>query len=359
MPFDKKSQDDLLAIAGDPSASEKQWMAACTVLDGKQPPTRSSNNGKKPHPLIGLPWSLAVSGAAGLGAFMFFGFLLSSWYEIVANLTANYGIFNSALAFALLSAGFATFSTVMAYQQHIWNGTRIWSVMKWTLIGLAAVLPCGMFLIFGSTPGTLDLLTFALWTSGFIGVSVLSTVLTNKSIKSLEGTVGAHRVMPHSRILFGTMGVVILGCLMLIPIMPMAGMTLTMTKCLWMPLVLIGSGYWIARRNGARNQHTAAVLGYSIWNPLFIANAVLLPALVINSIGAMVFGAYPTGFADYAIGLCSMLTLGVGPLVGATMASKAMQRSAELELHRMPNLPVATNPIASGGPASPLAEETV
>jgi hypothetical protein len=73
MTLDKDAAaSSALRIAGDPGASEKQWMAACTVIEGKKLPIGATTAGPA---WVGLPWSMCVSGLSGLG-----GFLLSGRY---------------------------------------------------------------------------------------------------------------------------------------------------------------------------------------------------------------------------------------------------------------------------------------
>ncbi len=316
-------------VASDPSASEKQWMAACTLLDGQQVPTRT-NRPKLPKTLA-LPWSLCVSGVSGLGAFMIFGFLSAAICESFTLLTGAFYTFNGPHAFALLSAAFIAFSSVFTYQQHAWGGGRAWSALHFGLVTCGALLPLSLELIFNAPYVISNLAFFSVWGVSFIGLSILSAKMTSNSILSLEKSVGANRVMPHSRTIFGSAGLVLLG-LILMPAMS----TAMSSTWLWLPVVLIGSGYWVTRANKAGNPQTASTLALATWNPLILANIVLLPALVINSI-LSVFGLLPPiGITDYLIGVTTMLCLSTGPMIGASFASYGLRRSRELELHHHP-----------------------
>ena len=316
-------------VASDPSASEKQWMAACTLLEGKQHP--SVRTKRKLPQAVGLPWSLCVSGVSGLGAFMIFGFLNAAVCESLTLITGAYYTFNSAHAFALLGAAFIAYSAIFTYQQHAWGGGRIWSVLHFGLVGIGAILPFSLDLIFNGPYAVSNLVLFSLWGLSFIGLSAVSAKMTKNTIVALEKTVGADRVMPFSRAIFATAGMALLALVTL----PAFSSAVTSTW-LWLPAVLVGSGFWIAKVNKARNPETASTLALAIWNPLMVANFVLLPALVLNAIISPITFPQSGGVADYAIGLLTMLCLVMGPTLGANLASLSLRRSRELELHHMP-----------------------
>lgn len=335
MLFDNRTHDDKAwAIASDPSATEKQWLAACTILDGKDPmaslrPGAGAREKRLPD-VVGLPWSLTISGVAGLGALLLYGFFITGLYDVVALLTGTLGIFSGALGFALISAGFAAFSSVFAYQQHVWGGGRMWPILHWTIIGFGAFLPLGVLLIFANG-STWDLLTSALWAAGFIGVSLAATICTRKSVKSLDATVGSYRLMPYTRSMLAIFGLIMIACLSL----PLAAIVVSSTRWLWLPAVIIGSGSWITLANNARNPQTASLLAMSMWNPLSIANLALLPALVVNSIGALAFPVGSISVVDFAIGVGAIACLSLGPTLGARVASRSLKARAELELHNL------------------------
>lgn len=331
MNFDgnRSAHNNAWDVASDPSASEKQWMAACTLLDGKQPPaTRTKRNLPQ---AVGLPWSLCVSGVGGLGAFMIFGFLNAAVCESLTMLTGAYYTFNSAHAFALLGAAFIAYSAIFTYQQHAWGGGRIWSVLHFGLVGIGAILPFSLDLIFNGPYAVTNLVLFSLWGLSFIGLSALSAKMTSNTIVALEKTVGAHRVMPFSRAIFATAGMALLALVTL----PAFSSAVTSTF-LWLPAVLIGSGFWITKVNKAHNPETASTLALAIWNPLMVANFVLLPALILNATMSPMTFPQSSAVVDYGIGLLTMLCLIMGPVLGANLASLSLRRTRELELHRMP-----------------------
>jgi len=326
----RSAEDKAWAIASDPSAGEKQWLAACTVLEGKQPPS-CRNIGRKLPQSIGLPWSLCVSGVSGLGAFMIFGFLSAAACEAASLVTGSFYTFNAAHAFALLSAAFIAYSSVFSYQQHIWGGGRSWSVMHYGLVACGALLPFFLELFLAAPALSNNLLLFSLWGLAFIGISATSKHLTTKTIKQLECSVGADRVMPYSRAVFATAGT------MLLAFTSSPGMFSAVAQMwLWLPFLFIGSGYYIATKNKASNPKTATTLAVMAWNPLILANIVLLPALIVNSVAALFYPMLQISIADYAVGLITMGCLGIGPLLGARLASSVMRRDSELELHRAP-----------------------
>lgn len=326
----QSAQEKAWAIASDPSASEKQWLAACTLLEGKQPALARTN--RKLPQSVGLPWSVCVSGVSGLGAFMMFGFLSAAVCEAAAVLTGAFYTFNGPHAFALLSAAFIAFSSIFTYQQHIWGGGRMWSHLHYGLVTCGALLPFSLE-FFVSTPSSLgNLILFALWGVGFTGLSALSARMTRNSIKTLDRSVGADRVMPHSRLIFASSGAALLG-LTLLPFM----FTVFSSMWLWLPVLLVGSGFCIASANRASNPQTAATFALAAWNPLILANLVLLSALVANSVLAVFLPYLQLTIADYAVGIGTMLCITLGPLMGARIASSALKRSLELELHRAPS----------------------
>ncbi|MDZ4835375.1 MAG: hypothetical protein SGJ27_16480 [Candidatus Melainabacteria bacterium] len=325
----RSATNDAWGVASDPSASEKKWLAACTLLDGKMPPSAVTK--RRLPQSIGLPWSLCVSGISGLGAFMIFGFLSAAVCESFTLLSGVFYTFNGPHAFALLSAAFIAFSSVFTYQQHVWGGGRIWSGLHFGLVACGALLPFSLELMFNAPHVASNLLFFSLWGASFIGLSVLSTRMTNNSIRTLEKSIGANRVMPYSRAVFASAGLVLLG-LITVPALS----TAISSTWLWLPVVLIGSGYYITKLNNARNPQTATTMALASWNPLILANLVLLPALVVNSILSM-FSLLPQiGFVDYLIGFGTMACLTIGPVLGAKIASRGLQRSRELELHQIP-----------------------
>ncbi len=374
MLFENRAHNEKAwAIASNPLATEKQWLAACTVLDN-QPPPRTGLPSSKPLPgAIGLPWSLAISGVSGLGALMLYGFFLTGLYDAATLLTGSCGIFTGALGFGLIGAGFAAFSSVFAYQQHIWQGGRIWPLLHWTIVGFGALLPLGVLFIF-ACGSFWEMVTAGLWAAGFVAISVASTICTRKSIKALDSSIGSHRILPYTRSLFVAFGLIMLVCMN----WPMAAILVGGARWLWLPVIIVGSGFWITAANNARNAQTASTLALSMWNPLSLASLALLPALVINSVGAVFFPVGTVTFLDFAIGLAAITCLSIGPAIGARMAASSLRRQAELELHNIPHVPLpdammesATTESASapfcaeqkfippGGTMNPLSEEAV
>ena len=329
MNFDdnRAAEEKAWAIARDPSASEKQWVAACTLLDGKAFPSTTSR--KKLPQTLGLPWSLCVSGLSGLGAFMIFGLMSFGACEGISALTGSFHAFLSTPhAFALLSAAFIAFSAIFTYQQHIWGGGRTWTGLHYGLVAGGAILPLADLIFAPVSFGSMGLFV---WSLGFIGVSALSCKLTQNSIKALESTVGANRVIPYSRGIFATAGALLLTFTAL-PAM------FWVISPLWtfLPALLVLSGYGIARANNAYNPQTAATLAFAAWNPVILANIILLPALLTYSALGLFMPLMPISITDYAVGMVTMAAFAFGPFIGAQIGAMVQQRARELELHKTP-----------------------
>jgi hypothetical protein len=323
----RSAQDRAWAVASDPSASEKNWMAACTLLEGRR--HVSVRDGRKLPMAVGLPWSLAISGLSALGAFMIFGVMSAGVCEVATNITGVFHTCSIPQAFALLSAAFIAFSAIFTYQQHIWGGGRAWTFLHYGLVGIGACLPL-MELLFAYPTSVGNLCLFT-WSLGFIGVSTVAVKLTRNSIKALESTVGANRVMPYSRAMFASAGA------LLLTFCAFPGMFwLVGSMSGWLPAMLICSGFYIARSNSAHNPQTAATLAFAAWNPVILANAILLPALIAYSALTLVLPLAPVSLADYGIGLITMLCFSLGPFIGAQIGSFMQQRDRALELHRTP-----------------------
>lgn len=352
MTLDKDAAaSSALRIAGDPGASEKQWMAACTLIEGKKLPIGNAAAGPA---WVGLPWSMCVSGLSGLGGFLLFGSLCAGVTEALSAFTGIYLPFNGAVAFILLGSAFVTFSTIFAYQRHLWNGGKIWATAHWSAVGLCALLPFG--LQFFDLISSVDLLAmFGAWGVGFIGLSAVATTCANRNVKALECSIGARRVVPYTRAIYSLAGV----CLLSFMALHVPGFLFNYTFIWgWFPVLLLGSGFYIAYKNRAANPNTATVLGLSVWNPLILCNLFLLPALAVHSV-ASIFTSFSLqiGFFDYGVCLASMALLVAGPSLGALVASRGVQRANKLELHRVPEIPsLAAVPIQSAPIA--LTEET-
>lgn len=328
MNFDenRSAEEKAWAVARDPSASEKQWVAACTILEGKQLP--SAANRKKLPQSVGLPWSLCVSGLSGLGAFMIFGLMSFGACEGVSAITGAFHTLTTPHAFALLSAAFIAFSAIFTYQQHIWGGGRAWTILHYGLVAGGAILPLAE-LIF--TPASLTNLGLFVWSLGFIGVSAISCKMTRHSIKALESTVGANRVIPYSRGIFAAAGALLLT-------FTAAPFMFGAISSMWtlLPAVLVLSGYSIARANNAYNPQTAATLAFAAWNPVILANIILMPALLTYSVLSLFMPLMPVSLTDYAVGLVTMASFAFGPFIGAQVGAMVQQRARELELHKVP-----------------------
>lgn len=262
---------------------------------------------------------------------MILGFLNAAVCESLTLISGAYYPFNSAHAFVLLGAAFIAHSAIFTYQQHAWGGGRLWTGLHFGLVGIAALLPFTLDFIFNGSFAFSNLVLFSMWALSFIGLSVLSARMTKNAINQLDKSVGSDRVMPISRTIFSLAGLVLLG-LVTAPAMS----TAVSATWIWLPIVLVGSGFWIARTNKVYNPETATTMALAVWNPLMVANFVLIPALIINAV--LTPGSVPLAniIADYAIGLATMFCLISGPVIGAQIASLSLQRSRELELHRMP-----------------------
>lgn len=338
-------------IAGDPSASEKQWMAACTVIDGKKLAVGNLAAGPA---WLGLPWSMCVSGLSGLGGFVLFVSLCAGVAEALTAVTGVYQSFNGATGFIVLGSAFVTFSTVFSYQKHLWKGGKIWSVVHWSAVGLCALLPLvvGSLDFFPVPP--LDLLTmFSAWALGFIGLSAVASTLANRNIKALECSIGAQRVIPYSRAIYSIAGL----CLVSMIAAQMLGFHFNYSM-LVTPIVLLGTGYYVAFRNRAANPATATVLGLSVWNPMILCNLFLLPALVLHSAASLFTSLFQVGIFDYGVCLTSMALLIAGPTLGALAASKGVQRENELELHSISGLASLQAVPIQAAPSKSLDEKT-
>jgi len=323
----RAAEEKAWAIARDPSASEKQWVAACTVLDGKGFPATTSR--KQLPQAVGLPWSLCVSGLSGLGAFMIFGLMSFGACEGISAVTGSFHtLLSTPHAFTLISTAFIAFSAIFTYQQHIWGGGRTWTVLHYALVAGGAILPLAE-LIF--SPASVSNMGLFVWSLGFIGVSALSCKLTQNSIKALECTVGANRVLPYSRGIFATAGALLLTVTAL-PTM------FSVISPLWtfLPGLLLLSGYAIARSNNAYNPQTAATLAFAAWNPVILANIILLPALLTYSALGLFMPLMPISLTDFAVGMVTMAAFALGPFIGAQIGAIVQQRARELELHRTP-----------------------
>ncbi|MBX3074133.1 hypothetical protein KF913_09405 [Candidatus Obscuribacterales bacterium] len=336
MNFDenRSAEEKAWAVACDPSASEKQWVAACTLLDGKQPIT---THRKKLPQSVGLPWSLCVSGLSGLGAFMIFGLMSFGACEGISTLTGVFHSLSTPHAFSLLSAAFIAFSAVFTYQQHIWGGGRAWTALHYGLVTGGAILPLTELMTAPAALGTTGLL---IWSLGFIGVSAISSKMTQNSIKALESSVGANRVVPYSRGIFATAGALLL-TFIAVPIM------FVIFSSIWViiPGILLLSGYGIARANNAYNPQTAGTLALAAWNPVILANVILIPTLLVYSGLSLFLPLMPISLTDFAVGLLTLAAFGAGPFVGAQIGAFVQRRARELELHRTPlDLVAQTSP---------------
>lgn len=316
----RSNNEKAWAIASDPSAKEKQWMAACTLIDGQKAPSSSR---QFLHPSLGLPWSLSVSGLSGLGAFMIFGFLSAAVCELAAITTGVFYTFNGAHAFALLSAAFIAFSSIFSFQQHIWGGGRAWSIFHYAIVAFGALLPFSLELCLSPSASIGNLSLFALWSAGFIGLSAVSSKLTARTIQSLESTVGARRVFPHSRLIFAASGTLLLTLTAFPPIF-----TVFSAMCFWLPILLITSGYYIATVNKASDSQTASALAICAWGPLILANIVLVPALLINSACALFVPVLQISLSEFAVGFGTILCLILGPMIGARLGARMLRKTS-------------------------------
>lgn len=327
MTFDdhRSAQDKAWGIASDPSASEKQWMAACCLLDEGQ---LSKLNRKKLPQAVGLPWSLAVSGLTGLGAFLIFGAMSATVFEAFASITGLYHQFSTPHTFALLSVAFIAFSWMFTYQQHIWEGGKAWNVLHYALVAGGAVLP------FVNYMNPYQYLVF--WSLGFVAVSILSRRLTQHSIKALDSSIGSSRVMPYSRAMFATAGAFLL-------LYATSAGTFVTALWLWWPTMLVCSGFYIARTNGAHNPRTAATLAFAVWNPIILANLILLPITAVYWFISLFVPSLLLPMDGYAMSLITIACFAIGPFVGSQIAASMQRRARELELHKSPaDLALAT-----------------
>lgn len=321
MNFDgkKSTEGSAWEVASDPSASEKHWMAACTLLDGKQHPAVRSR--RKLPSIVGLPWSMAVSGFAALGATLIFSFIEYSIGSVLPG--SHVPVFDGAHSYALVGGLFVAFSSVFVYQKHIWGGGRLWWGPYFGLMGLLACLQWG----FGGIP-FLNQIVYG-------GLSLLTIKLTLNSIKALE-TIGAQNVLAHGRnILVGT-GVMCVA----MRVLTFPSNVATLVMLAWVPICLLGSGYAITMLNKTANPRSASTIALSAWAPLTLTNLFLFAVVVVSAAANLVTGTPQPGLESLinsiliAAGTLTCLTL--GPVIGATTASRMVRRARELELHKTP-----------------------
>ncbi len=329
MNFDRiqSAEKCALEVARDPSASEKHWMAACTLLEDKHSPAVRNSRRLLRRALIGLPWSMTLGLLSTLGAALTLSFVEYSIASILPGQRVD--VFAGAHSVALMGSIFIAFSAVYTYQKYTWGGGRLWWVPGGAFVALLATIQFTSS--FADAVGT-PLLRAAF----FIGLSLLTVKLTLNSIKNLDRTIGSNRVMPYARGVLASAGAL---CLAL-KITGVASSVATMVVMGWIPLSLLGSGYLITRVNKTADPQSASTMAIAAWNPLILSAMQVFGVLAVSAISTLFVGAPQVGLEQYfqsfivAAGTLGCLTL--GPTIGAIIGSRTIQSARELELHKSP-----------------------
>jgi hypothetical protein len=312
-------------VASDPSASEKHWMAACTLLDGKQLSTK-----KKPHALVktfvGLPWSFALSSMAGLGAFILFGL-------ISAGMTLPFGcssiLFSGPHAFALIVSLLVGFTTVFKYQQYRWGGGRLWSIVYTGFIAFCGYATFMTEHVYGSLP---PILISSVCAFSFIAIPLVVAKMTSKSIALLEGSVGAERVMPHTRLLLTMTG--LLYCATRLELAGAVQGIAMLVLCAWAFGTLANSGFLLTRLYKVHDPNAASTLTLATWSPLIVIALTYVPIIAVCSILSLFSLSTPVPLIANLSGLSTLVAIVLVPFATARMAALELRKNAELGLHR-------------------------
>lgn len=338
------------AIIADPSASEKEWLAACTIMDQK---TDLPAAARDLPAWMGLPWSMLVSATGAAGGLMLFVMLTYASHMTLLSLVPGFypeAMMTYVVAFLAMPA--IIFNTLFTYQKHLWQGGKLWTAIQASIVTAAAFSPLAVGLLMtGTLPPVTDFLTLSAIGLGLMATSQGATVLANRVIKNLDGTIGANRIIPYSRAAFCTPTVIFAGLSLFSLVNPI--FYLGGPHWLLAAAVLSGGTYLVCRKNRSFKTGTSLQLAAATWNPFLLGIGLLIPLLAANSILGLVMGSYfAVSFVDVlATGL--LITLGLSfPAMGALIATRHLRKEQELELHHVPQLHAPSSYSSASGSSS-------
>lgn len=327
--LDRNTQQQAWGIAGDPSASEEKWMAAVTLLDGKNPLVAVN---PRPPGWVAMPWALVVSGASASGAVLLFSLVqLILCTKIAETFASASAASNVAVAFGVWFVPCLVFSMLFTYKRLLYEGGNAWKFTQWTLV-IGYLASISFWAIDGQAIEPWDAGLLAVWNISCVSIAAIGTKLAEHCYKSLNQTIGAQRVVVPMMRSFAVIPVVI------------AAIVLTgMSTGYYMPFsqvflllasVVVGASYLTVKQLSATRSSTACSITTVLWGPFILSNLLLLPALAVTHAWLSFTGPYFINWVDYAGALAALGVSVMAPMAGGWIASKQLQARAALTLER-------------------------
>jgi len=320
---DKQAWD----IASDPSAPEHKWLAACTVLEGKN---HIATVPKLPG-WIALPYGLVVSGAGAGGAVVMFALTQLIVSAKVGEFFAAPAASNVAAAVCIWLVPCFVFTQLFTYQRMMAEGGVLWKTTQWTLVvGYLSMI--SYWAIAGQPLELADAGLLAFWNIACIGASYVGSLLAEYSYGSLQSTIGARKVViPMVRSFAAiplAVGAIIFSCMNTGFYLSPGQMLLALGG------IVIGATYLTVKSVNATKATTARRISTFMWTPIILSNMMLLPAIATTDIWLTVTGQAFINWVDYAGAYAALGISAALPLVGGMIASKHLQAKAALGLER-------------------------
>lgn len=313
-------------VASDPSAKEEKWMAAITLLEGKNAVVKAN---PRPPGWIALPWGIVSTMASASGAVIVFSSLQYTLGTGISDLLMHaWNPSHTALIFGFFSVPCLVFSMLFTYKRLLFDGGNAWPIAQWSavilfLTGMSLIAIDGKPLSF-SDGGLLLAWNFACLSLAFLG-----TRLAKVTFKGLNQTIGARKVLVPMMRSFAA--VPILATLLVFTGLYGANFH---TSFMVVSLIMVASSYLAVRQLNAVDSRTACSIATIIWTPTVLANIALLPALAGTQLWLMCTNTALITWVDYAGGLAALAVSLAAPLAGGLVASKQLQMQAAKALGR-------------------------
>jgi hypothetical protein len=320
---DRHTENHAWKVASDPSASEEKWMAAVTLLDGKDMVAKSPFS---PPSGFALPWALFISGAGATGAWIAFISLQYGFARTLAELGYLWTMPSyMGLIFGTFSVPCLAFSMLFTYRRLLADGGRAWKVAQWSAV-LLYVIGMSVVVIDGKPVTLSDGGLLAVWNLACVGLAIVGSKLAAQTFKGLNQTIGARKVIGQ-----------MIGCMAAIPLVAAifiaAGLSPNGIAIGFLLTTMLMSAIAVKKLNAIQTS-TACGIATIIWTPYVLSNVVLLPAIAGTNIWLALTNAPMITWVDYVGAFGALLLSITAPLTGAVLASKHLQFEAARSLER-------------------------
>ncbi len=315
-------------VASDPSAKEEKWMAAMTLLEGKNVVARTN---PRPPRWVALPWGIVSTIASASGAVIVFSSLQYTLGTGIAQAVMHQSMLTAGvpLIFGFFSVPCLVFSMLFTYKRLMYDGGSAWKVAHWSAI-LLFLSGMTLIAIDGKPVSFSDGGLLLAWNFACFTLSVMGTKLAEQTFKGLNQTIGARRVLVPMLRSFAAVPVL---TTLLVFSGALSGYTIHNTL-LFVSAVMMASSYLTVKKLNAVDSRTASSIATIIWTPTILANIALLPALAGTQLWLLFSNTPLIGWIDYAGGLAALTVSLMAPLAGGYVASKQLQMRAARGLGR-------------------------